>query len=83
MTDHNEPAFPVLFPGQNDVPDHYGLTKREYAAIEAMQALMSRGDIGVRELCRNGEEYEAGLARAARKAADALMAELAKEPTNG
>ncbi len=67
MTKPNDLAFPFA---DVDHPNQAGLTKREWFAGLAMQALLSDP-----ELCGWGEE---DYASSAVKFADALIAELAK-----
>lgn len=62
----NAPVFPFVDPS-SEFDSHRGLTKRELFAAMAMQALAD-------------EEYPEGCAHEAVKYADALLAELAKEP---
>lgn len=68
----NENAFPLHKPRNTDIPAFtaYGLTKRELFAAMAMQGLFSNPD---------DRGHVAEYARFAVKAADALLAELAKE----
>lgn len=66
----DRPAFPVVEPGGVYA---IGLTKRELFAAMAMQGLLACRD----EL--NSDSFK--FARAAIRYADALLAELAKEPT--
>lgn len=41
--DKTEQAFPVYFPGINGDKLNYGITRREYFAAKAMQAIISKG----------------------------------------
>lgn len=69
MSRATEVAFPQ-HPGQEEVPVFGGLTIREHFAGLAMQGLLAHS--------LAGERPDAELANWAVKAADALLAELAK-----
>lgn len=62
----NAPVFPFVDPSP-ELDSHRGLTKRELFAAMAMQGLAT-------------DEFPEGCATSAVKYADALLAELAKEP---
>lgn len=69
----NEPAYPW---GEHGTALG-GLTKRELIAAMAMQGYLSRPPAMTNESER---EYDAKIARWSTDTADALLAELAKEP---
>ena len=77
----NAPAYPKLGAwlagpnGSEYVSGSDGLTKREAFAMAAMQGILA-GPEAVTEACAPGD-----IARYAAQAADALLAELAKERT--
>lgn len=75
MTEKDEPAFPVSPEGSRGKVSsvHGGLTKREYAAIRAMEGILAG-------LPQTAEYHAETTAETAVRHADALLAELAKEP---
>lgn len=77
-----EPAFPTHSVWDNDKPEigwiDGGLTKREYFAAMAMQGLLASRKEWVSD-GRSNFEIAASLSL---KYADALLAELNKEPAN-
>jgi hypothetical protein len=79
-------AFPQVVPAteENRLVDDFiasGLTKREYFAAMAMQSIISR--VNFNEVKRGGDEIALRelVARAAIYQADALLAELSKNPS--
>lgn len=76
MTHPNEPISPVKVAGELFTDVHLGLTKREYFAAMAMQALIpSHREVELDDAVKF--EYE-GCAMNAVEFADALIAELSK-----
>ena len=74
------PAFPVPLNNGEAYKTHApcdGLTKRELIAAMAMQGYLSRPPAMTNE---SEQEYDAKIARWSTDTADALLAELAKEP---
>lgn len=68
MSRANEPAFPLPLGNENIQPECAGLTKREYFAAMAMQGMLANSD------CRTWDVSDDVV-----RAADALLAELAKK----
>lgn len=73
MTDPDDPAFPFQ-PGQ------YGLTKREYFAALAMQGNNANVITSLGTLSESRHKQFQVIAQACVEMADALIAELNKEP---
>lgn len=82
MSNANEPAFPKITTSYGTgtaYTDRVGLTKREYFAAMAMQGFITNSQIldecGYRDL-----DPQEACAQIAIKQADALIAELEKQP---
>ncbi len=71
MKDNSGPAFPLNATNSNKVDSAQGMTKRELIAMGQMQVM--------RKIYPGMEPDR--LAREAKKDADALLAELAKDPS--
>lgn len=84
MTNPNDPAFsqPILGEKENGSPYVYtlgGLTKREEFAKAAMQGILAGNTMEeISRFCGPEEMTDEWVARKARVAADALIAELSK-----
>jgi len=74
---NNTPAFPLEF--QNNSPaseHHYGLTKLEYASIEAMKAIIIGNDADV---CVSSKSGAVGMSKDAIICAKELLKQLEGE----
>ena len=79
----NQPAFPIpdFVNGNGDVqPGSIGLTKREYFAAMAMQGILCHKGISWKISQEKEVLIELTTAKDAIAEADALLAELEKEP---
>lgn len=80
MSKADEPAFPVPETAVGGQRMRGGLSKREYFAAMAMQGMLANPEINKRAR-KNGVYSPREYARWAVDSADALLAELEKEPT--
>lgn len=75
--DPDQPAYPMATGSDHPGQDWTGLTKRECVAAQVYAAMIGNGELAAL-LVADMDNFPGVAARAAVKAADALLAELAK-----